>query len=264
MPMDSPVQVQHIDLNRLSRDSARQALSQVADVHRACWPDKPIEKVYAERLDREAVNNELWLARGPDGRIVGFLHGIAEDLELDRTKVLLMRSLAAVYPEWRTVLAFERQGILPLMRWALRGRLRGRLPLLFAHFATPSTYRTILQVLPRVVPSPDTTPDQRLLRLRDAAIVHYGLVRVPGRAHACHGPRLAMSEGERAHWMAHSAPEVRFFVEECPGFADGEYLSGIVPMDWSDLARAPLHASVAIARKWHDRRGRNVIRGRSS
>lgn len=261
-----PFRVEHIDLNRLSRATARQVMSQITAVHRACWPEKAMEAVYAERLECDAVDNELWLVRGQDGAVVGFMHGISEDVALDGVPVLLMRSLGAALPEWRSRLGgFERDGAWPLARVALRGRLRGRLPLLFAYFNTPATYRTFLRVMPRVVPSPGVTPEPSLLRLRDAALVHLGLSRVPGREHACRGPRSAMSVQERAHWHAHPAPEVRFFVAECPGFGDGEYLAGLVPMDWIDLVQAPLRACIGIAREWvRRRRTRATSRARRS
>lgn len=86
------------------------------------------------------------------------------------------------------------------------------------------------------------------------------LERVPGREHACRGPRTAMSAEERAHWLSHPAPEIRFFVEACPGFGEGEYLVGLVPMDWPDLARAPLHAAAGIAREWLRRQRRGARR----
>lgn len=245
-------------------------MSQISPVHRACWPDKEMQSVYAERLDCQAVDNQLWLVRSPDGEVVGFMHGVSEDLELDGTRVRLMRSLAAAAPEWRSTLGgFERHGAAPLIKVALRGRLYGRMPLLFPYFATPATYRTFLRVMPRVVPTPGIEPDPKLLRLRDAAIAHYGLARVPGRAHACRGPRCPMSPEVRAHWREHPAPEIRFFVEECPNFGEGEYLAGLVPMDWMDLARAPLRASVGVAREWlrrkklHDARHANDPRNRA-
>ena len=216
-----------------------------------------MEDVYAERLDREAVDNELWLVRGSGDAVIGFMHGISEDLDLLGTKVLLMRSFGAAHPEWRAALGgFERIAAGPLVRSAVRGRLRGRLPLVLVYFASPAPYRTFLRIMPRMVPAPGTTPDPHLLRLRDAAITHYALARIPGRAHACRGPHVAMTAEERAHWTAHTSPEIRFFVEECPGFADGEYLAGLVPMDWSELAQAPLRTSFGIAREWIRRRMR--------
>lgn len=261
IPSLSPFRVEHIDLLHLPLESARRRMSQISEVHRACWPDKAMEKVYAERLGCQFVANQLWLVRGPDEAVIGFMHGVGEELELLGTKVLLLRSLGAAHPAWRAALGgFERYGAGPLAKIALRGCLRGRLPLLLAHFATPATYRTFLRVMPRVVPAPGVTPDPWLLRLRDAALAHYGLERVPGRAHACRGPRTAMTEGERAHWRAHRAPEVRFFVQECPGFGEGDYLAGLVPMDWTDLARAPLHMSIGVAREWLRRRRRDAAR----
>jgi hypothetical protein len=236
-------------------------MSQISGVHRACWPDKDMEKVYAERLECPSVDNQLWLIRGPDAEIIGFMHGVSEDLELDGTRVRLMRVFAAAYPEWRVPLrGFERFGAAAFIKVALRGRLDGRLPLLFPYFATPSTYRTFLRVMPRMVPAPGIEPDPKLLRLRDAAITHYGLERVPGRAHACRGPRCPMPPEARAHWQTHRAPEVRFFVDECPNFGEGEYLAGLVPMDWKDLALAPLHVCTGMVREWLRRRQRDAAR----
>lgn len=250
------VRVEHLDLGGMSRDAAWREMAQIAPVQAVCFPGKSMDVVYAERIDRAFVENEVWLVRSPDDEVVGFLHGFSEDAEFVGTKVCVMRTVVAALPEWRSAIGatFSRLGAAAMVRVAFRTRLRGRLPLLLPRFGTPATYRTMVRLLSRLVPSPRSNVDPYLLALRDAAITHFQLERVEGREHVVRGPRLAMSAGERAHWHAHTSPEVRYFIEQCPRFGEGECLIGVVPMDWTDLAQAPLRASLGLAREWFRRR----------
>jgi hypothetical protein len=252
------VRIESIDLKAYpSRESARRAMSQIAPVHDACWPEADIEKLYASRLDPPSVDNRLLLARDRDGAVVGFGHAIIQDVEIADTSVRLMRFQTAVLPEWRTTAAgLERLVFGPFIVSAVRGLLQGRFPVVFLYLATPTSYRTTLRVSPRLIPSPGVTPDPALLKLRDALIAHLQLGRVPGREHACYGPRCVISAEERAFWNRHTAPEVRFFLQHCPNFGDGEYLPAVIPVTWTDIARVPVSFVTGVTREWLRRRRR--------
>lgn len=258
------IHIEHFDLLSIpSISGRREAMAAITPIHRACWPDMPMVKVYAERVDCDAMFNQLWIARSPSGMPIAFAHAIAEDLVLAGQPVRIMRSLGATRPESRNKkIGLERYGMVPLIRVTFDALLRGRLPLLFATWATPATYRMFLRMMPRVIPAPGIAPDPRMLQLRDAILEHYGLERVPGLPHASVGPRLAMTEHERRHWLEHRAPEVRYFVEQCPNFGQGEYLAGIVPLDWKHFWRAPLQLPLGFLRQeLQRRRGRAIARG---
>jgi hypothetical protein len=253
-----PVGIESIDLRAFpSREAARRAMSQIAPVHDACWPEADIEKLYASRLDVPSVENRLLLAREGDGAVVGFGHAITQDVDVAGTPVRLMRFQTAVLPGWRTTAAgLERLAIGPFVASSVRGLLRGRLPLVFLYLATPSAYRTTYRVSPRLVPSPGVESDPFLLKVRDALIDHLHLERVPGREHACYGPRAVIAAEERAYWNRHTAPEVRFFLRHCPNFGDGEYLPAVIPVTWTDIARVPASFVTGVTREWLRRRRR--------
>ncbi len=201
------------------------------------YGDLAFETVTEEIVFRRG--GSLYLIRDASDSIVGF-----GTLSIDGVKV-----------GWRTYSVLQggvymrrgvRGGGAVFVRRAclalLRARLRHPLRPLYAvfEFLTPYSYRLAERAFARVYPSRRRPTPPRVAALLNAAIDRRGLARVGDDPFVVSYPDPASHQRELStpSTSRDADPDVAFYLERNPRFAEGHILCGLVPLNLSGLIHA--------------------------
>ncbi|MCA9537653.1 MAG: hypothetical protein KC620_02120 [Myxococcales bacterium] len=246
-------------LDDASPATRRQVAEALFPTFAAFYPGFRFERFVRDYFRPKARECRALLLTDPAGEAAGLIAYCAEDIDVDGDPLLLGDAVTLRRAD-QTHLG-GRFGLLTTLQTfgpALRARRRGRTPVLLLVISSPEGFRGLYDYWPRTLPRPGMTDrDGRLGRWYAALRAEAGFPVDPAAPWTFReGVRFAVDPARRRRREADSHPAVRFFLEHCPDYGQGQEMFVLVPFSTSDLLRAPGRMLRGMARRVIGRRRR--------
>jgi hypothetical protein len=192
-----------------------------------------------EEFERLLFREETRVAlfHGPRGELAGFSYATLHRIRTEGTEHAVFSAGVLFRLAYRGGLASALFGLTEALRFKLRNP---RVPLAYLSVtSTPAPYRLFARTMNRMYPSRKAPPPQELEGVLREVIQHRGLTPVgenPWLVRTLMKPRH--TERLRASRNLQDDPDVRFFLEQNPNFAEGHGTALLVwiPLDLANVA----------------------------
>ncbi|MCC6558775.1 MAG: hypothetical protein IT372_38070 [Polyangiaceae bacterium] len=236
---------------RTMSPAARQALvDELYAVH--CEIFEGVDKASFAKyvVDSKAEHTWIQLYKGERGRIVGYFAVHVYERELRGETVAVFRAQAGMTSAYRggnVVFAF---GIERVLRYVLAHPGR---PIYYVGLLVhPSSYAQLARFADDVFPNAQEGVPSDVAALITDLAPSFGLEPVDqANPLVCKsGWKTIDTAADRAYWLNHTRPSVRFFIEANPGFVEGHGLLTVVPLTLGGVLRSAGRFAESRARRW--------------
>lgn len=210
-------------------------------------------------LDRDTVCGEivfrpggmLYLFRDPTNTIVGFSSISIEAIEIRGRTLGVMQS--GIYFR-RFIHGGGRLAIRHAIRYLLQEKIKHPFRPLFSmvESLTPASYRAAAQAVPTHFPSRQSVHHPVYADILSTIINKYGLKRSGDHPFVVRYPDPAShAEPERVTLSPHlrDDPDVQFYLDQNPHFADGDILCILIPFNWKQFSQLFSKRLISMVRK---------------
>jgi CRP-like cAMP-binding protein len=210
--------------------SAREAfLDALYDVHSRIFDGVERDAFAGYVVDSPAEQTRIQVHRDEGGRIVGYFAFHSFRRQVRGRAAVILRAESGMLREYRGGSSTLRFGFGEGMRHVAQNP---RVPMYYLGcLVHPTSYHSFCKYLRPVWPSVETPPDAEVRALLAELGDSFGLERVGEDPLVREvGWKTRDTEAERAFWQRCEKPDVRFYLEQNPGYGEGHGLLTLVPV----------------------------------
>jgi len=207
----------------------------------------------------DADGNLVCLYRDPEGAPVGYCSLQHRDLDLSGGAVRVLRGAMGFLPAFRGRTLAASFYAPNLLRLTAGAWMKGRRPFMLSSPVSPLMYLSIARTMEEFWPCPGGETPAAISHLMDElrSIYAMGDGAVPS---ACPVGWVARhGAAEHARFAESERPEIRFFLQNNPRYADGEGLVLLAPMNLRNIVSGLRRAAMTRRRRSPSKGARHAV-----
>jgi len=235
------MKTQTFDLAKLSEPKRRELLHQVWEsVNRKIFPTVSDDDFHDLLMSKDVPVNCLHIYCDDGGRIVGYVNCRVLEIAGPDGRYSILRFCTNILSEYRGLGSTSKFIVQQLLRYYVSKVFQKTKVILFFTANSPASYYGVARYAREIYPNPrgETPSKARMMLENISQLCGLDMKRTNFNDFTTHyeGVEVHESDQESEAWKHKSHPAVRFYLNNCPNYKQGQALITMAPIDLSNLS----------------------------